>query len=135
MERDPTKVEVLAARVEKAIHQSHELIRQSKMLEVWTAVFLNQLKNEREFTPYPMAQAQPFGNILSPLKWVLKAALQITGRPWGISNWLIQLRAACASRHNTDSVSRFLTSSAVCMQTKQRAVQRSGVAEESSSTT
>ena len=37
MERDEDEVEVLAARVKKAIHQSNELIRQSKVLEVQTA--------------------------------------------------------------------------------------------------
>ena len=44
MEPDEGEVEVLAARVKKAIHQSNELIRQGKVLAVQTAVFLNQLK-------------------------------------------------------------------------------------------
>ena len=84
MERDEDEVEILAARVKKAIHQSKELIRQSKVLEVQTAVFLNQLKTEREFANYPIVHAQPdFGSILSPLKWVVKAALQITGATMG----------------------------------------------------
>lgn len=63
---------------------ANELIRQSKVLEVQTAVFLNQLKTEREFANYPTVHAQPdFGSILSPLKWVVKAAPQITGATMG----------------------------------------------------
>ena len=81
---DQEEGEVLATRVEKAIHQSRALIHQSKVLEVRTTVLLNELRGEREFRGYPMVQSRiDFAGIPSPLKWAVSAALQITGAAMG----------------------------------------------------
>jgi len=82
MWHDPKEVELLATRVEKAIHRSQELIRESRMLEVRTTVFLNQWKSEPEFDGYRTVRTQPdlgMENLGSSLKRVVKSALQITG--------------------------------------------------------
>jgi hypothetical protein len=86
MDGDEVEIELLAARVDRAIHQSHELIHRSSLLKVQTTVFLNQLKSQKDFYGCPMVQAGAdflLGNIPSSLNWVVSAALQITKAEMG----------------------------------------------------
>lgn len=86
MDGDEVELELLAARMDRAIHQSYELIHRSSLLKVQTTVFLNQLRSQKDFTGCPMVQAGPdflLGNVPSSLNWVVGAALQITGAPMG----------------------------------------------------
>lgn len=50
MWHDQKEVELLATSVERAIHRSQQLVRESRMLEVRTTVFLNQWNSEPEFS-------------------------------------------------------------------------------------
>jgi hypothetical protein len=82
MGHDQKEVELLATRVEKAIHRSQELIRESRMLEVRTTGFLNQWNSEPEFDGYRGVRTQPdlgIEDVSSSLKRVVNRALQITG--------------------------------------------------------
>jgi hypothetical protein len=82
MWQDQKEVELLTTRVEKAIHRSQELIRESRMLEVRATVFLNQLKSKPEFNGNRTVRTQPdlgIGDLSSSLKWVVNGALQVTG--------------------------------------------------------
>ena len=134
---DQEEGEVLATRVEKAIHQSRALIHQSKVLEVRTTVLLNELRGEREFRGYPMVQSRiDFAGIPSPLKWAVSAALQITGAAMGNLQLVDRLSGdlPIAAQYGFSKPS--LTSSSVCAKTKRRrAVWRSGIAKELSSRT
>lgn len=86
MDGDEEEIELLKARVDRAIYQSCQLIHRSSVIKVQTTVLLNQLKNQRDCRGFRMVQARAdflIGNVPSSLNWVVSAALQITGAEMG----------------------------------------------------